>query len=77
MGLWRKLHDTAQHFVTQILSKCWVNQTFCLLPRVDVWLSIGRTVIGGGKEAEVGGRRAAKFWVKSVMTEMKNSNPVR
>ena len=77
MGLWRKLHDTAQHFVTQILSKCWVNQTFCLLPWVDVWLSIGRTVIGGGKEAEVGGRRAAKFWVKSVMTEMKNSNPVR
>lgn len=29
--------------------------------RVDVWLSIGRTVSVGGKEAEVGGRRAGKF----------------
>ena len=45
--------------------------------RVDVWLSIGRTIFVGGKEAEVGGRSAGKFWVKSVMTEMKNSNPVR
>lgn len=29
--------------------------------RVDVWLSIGRTVSVGGKEAEVGGRGAGKF----------------
>lgn len=61
MGLWRKSHDTAQHFVRDTVQVLGEPDILFASLRLDVRLSTGRTVFVGGKEAEVGGRRAGKF----------------